>query len=343
MTKTQMHADLSPLELLQSEQIKNPPIIALSEGSDPRIVAGALAAANTGIAHVILVGDSEQVHAELSAQKAQGTVGIDVHDPATSPLTDTFAAAFLDLRRHKGVDETAAKQAVLTPLVYAAMLVRQGHAAGTVGGAVATTSDVVRTALQVIGKAPDAAMVSSFFLMYPPKSATNHARAMLYSDCGLVIDPSALELAAIAAASATSCRALMRREPKIAMLSFSTKGSARHDKVSKVTEALTLLQADHPDLQADGELQFDAAFVPAVGASKAPGSDVAGQANVMIFPNLDAGNIGYKITQRLGGYSAIGPVLQGLAAPANDLSRGCVAEDVTQMIAVTALQSISRT
>lgn len=331
----------TPIDLLLNEPPADRPTVSLSEGSDPRVVAGALAAQKAGIANVILVGSQGAVEAELASQGASAGDGVSIHDPATSNLTQDFAAAFHELRKHKGVDEEAALKAAQTPLVYAAMLVRLGHAAGTVGGAVATTSDVVRTAIQVIGKAPDAAMVSSFFLMYPPENATAHGRAMLYSDSGLVIDPSADELAAIAAASANSCRALMREEPKIAMLSFSTKGSARHDKVTKVTDALAKLQADHPDLNADGELQFDAAFVPSVGSSKAPGSGVAGQANVMIFPNLDAGNIGYKITQRVGGYSAIGPILQGLAHPANDLSRGCVAEDVTQMIAVTVLQSVA--
>ena len=174
--------------------------------------------------------------------------------------------------------------------------------------------------------------------MYPPKDASEHARAMLYSDCGLVIDPSAKELVEIAKASANSCRSLLRTEPKMAMLSFSTVGSARHPNVDKVTDALAGLKAEAPDLSVDGELQFDAAFTPSVGERKSPGSTVAGQANVMIFPNLDAGNIGYKITQRLGGSAAIGPILQGLAQPANDLLRGCSAEDVLEMIAVTALQ-----
>ena len=331
----------TPIDLLLSELPATRPIVALSEGSDPRVVAGALAAQKAGVADVILVGSKDAVETELASQGASAGAGVEIHDPASSDLTAEFAAAFHELRKHKGVDEEAARKAVLTPLVYAAMLVRLGHATGTVGGAVATTSDVVRTAIQVIGPAPNAKMVSSFFLMYPPASATAHARAMLYSDSGLVIDPSSDELAEIAAMSAASCRALMREEPRIAMLSFSTKGSARHDRVTKVTDALAKLQADHPKLQADGELQFDAAFVPSVGSSKAPGSDVAGQANVMIFPNLDAGNIGYKITQRLGGYAAIGPILQGLAKPANDLSRGCVAEDVTQMIAVTVLQALA--
>ncbi|SLN24510.1 Phosphate acetyltransferase [Roseovarius gaetbuli] len=335
MTKT-------PLDLLLSEAPAARPTVSLSEGSDPRVVAGALAARDAGIADLILVGDGDAITAALQAQGATAGNGIAIHDPVTSPLTADLAAAFHALRRHKGVDADAARKAVETPLVYAAMLVREGHATGTVGGAVATTSDVVRTALQVIGKAPDSAMVSSFFLMYPPQGVGGDARAMLYSDCGLVIDPSSDELAAIAAASAASCRALLRQEPKIALLSFSSKGSARHEKVTKVTKALERLTTDHPDLEADGELQFDAAFVPDIGAGKAPGSRVAGQANVMIFPNLDAGNIAYKITQRLGGYTAIGPILQGLAKPANDLSRGCVAGDVTQMIAVTVLQSMAK-
>jgi phosphate acetyltransferase len=326
-----------PIDLLKTDPSSQRAIVALSEGEDPRVVAGGIAAQNAGLADVILVGRKGEVEAQIAAQGG-GDVG--VHDPAQSELADEFTAAFHELRKHKGVDEAKARAAVQTPLVYAAMLVRQGYATGTVGGAVATTSDVVRTAIQVIGKAPDAAMVSSFFLMYPPDEATAHSRAMLYSDSGLVIDPSPEELAAIAVQSASSCRALMRQEPKIAMLSFSTMGSAKHPRVTKVTDALALVREAQPELQVDGELQFDAAFVSSVGDSKAPGSATAGQANVMIFPNLDAGNIGYKITQRLGGYTAIGPILQGLAKPANDLSRGCSADDVTQMIAVTVLQSM---
>ncbi len=330
----------APLDLLLSEAPSRPrPAISFSEGSDPRIVAGALAARRAGIADIVLVGDAAEIRAELAAQNARESDGIAIHDPATSPLIDEFAGVFHALRRHTGVDEAGARAAVRTPLVHAAMLVREGHAAGTVGGAVHTTADVVRTAIQVIGKAADAAMVSSFFLMMPPGDARENGRAMLYSDCGLVIDPCADELVAIAAAAAGSCAALLQREPQIAMLSFSTKGSARHPAVDKVTEATAILRRQHPGLNVDGELQFDAAFVPGVGARKSPGSTVAGRANVMIFPNLDAGNIAYKITQRLGGYSAIGPILQGLARPACDLSRGCVAGDVTQMIAVAVLQA----
>lgn len=326
---------LTPIELLadlsKSGLPTNNPIIALSEGEDPRVLAGGLAAHEAGLADVIFIGRASEIGAD----------GASVHDPATSDLTEGFARAYYALRKHKGIDEDQARASVEAPLVYAAMLVREGHATGTVGGAVASTSDVVRTAIQVIGKAPDAAMVSSYFAMYPPEDAGDLARAMIYSDSGLVIDPSSEELAAIALQSSASCRALLRQEPQVAMLSFSTKGSARHEKVGKVTDALALLREAHPDLKVDGELQFDAAFVPSVGERKAPASDVAGRANVMIFPNLDAGNISYKITQRVGGYAAIGPILQGLARPANDLSRGCSAEDVTQMIAVTVLQAMA--
>ncbi|WP_209598317.1 phosphate acetyltransferase, partial [Ruegeria sp. HKCCSP351] len=312
---------------------------ALSEGNDPRITKGALNAQRANLADIILVGPHAEVEAALNDQGAAASQGIEIHDPKTSDLTEEFAQTFFELRQHKGVDRAKARAAVETPPVYAAMLVRSGRATGTVGGAVHTTGDIVRAAIQVIGMAPDAGMVSSFFLMYPPENAQPGARAMLYSDCGLVINPTAGELSKIAIASATSARTLLQVDPKVAMLSFSTKGSAKHPDVDKVIEATEALRQAAPDLNVDGELQFDAAFVPSVGERKSPGSSVAGQANVMIFPNLDAGNIGYKITQRLGGYTAIGPVLQGLAKPANDLSRGCSAEDVTQMIAVTALQT----
>ena len=333
---------MTPVELLQSKKLATRPVISLSEGSDPRIIAGALAAHKLGLVNVILVGDEAEIHAGLAAQDLPLAEGIEIHAPKTSPLTEAFAAQFHEMRKHKGVDADKARVAVQTPLVYAAMLVREGHADGTLGGAVHTTSDVVRAAIQVIGVAPDAAMISSFFLMFPPEQAMPDARAMVYSDGGLVIDPSADDLVSIAQQSATSAQALLQVDPKIAMLSFSTRGSAKHPMVTKVSTATQALRKARPDLQVDGELQFDAAFVPEIATRKAPDSDVAGLANVMIFPNLDAGNIAYKITQRLGGYAAIGPILQGVAKPANDLSRGCSAQDVTEMIAVTALQAMQK-
>ncbi|AXI48279.1 phosphate acetyltransferase [Sulfitobacter sp. SK012] len=329
---------MTVLQDLRGRAASEPAHIVLSEGHDPRVVAGALAARNAGMGQITLVGASAKIEAALADAGASAGNGISIQDPQTSPLVSEFADSYFELRKHKGVSEEVAATQAHNPMVFAAMMVRSGYADGTVGGAVATTSETVRAALQIIGKADAAPLVSSFFLMVLPAGHPSGREAMIFGDCGLVIDPAAPELAAIAAASATSFQQLLGDVPRVAMLSFSSMGSARHAAVTKVTDALEILHRDHPDLAADGELQFDAAFVPDVGASKAPGSKVAGHANVMIFPNLDAGNIGYKIAQRIGGADAIGPVLQGLAKPANDLSRGCSAADVTNMIAVTTLQ-----
>lgn len=327
---------------LRSRAAVRPAHIVLSEGHDPRVVAGALAALDAGMGPFTLIGPAADVTARLTALRATERSGITIVDPAISDLTNEVTDSYFALRRHKGVSHDIARAQALDPQIFAAMMVRNGHADGTVGGAVATTSDTVRAALQIIGKADGAALVSSFFLMVLPREHPSGRDAMVFADCGLVIDPDALELAAIAVASAESFRNLLGRKPKVALLSFSTMGSARHPAVAKVGAALEILRRDHVNLTVDGDLQFDAAFVPEIGASKAPGSAVAGEANVMIFPSLDAGNIGYKIAQRIGGCAAIGPVLQGLARPANDLSRGCTAEDVTSMIAVTTLQAADK-
>ncbi|WP_420862419.1 phosphate acetyltransferase [Algirhabdus cladophorae] len=329
---------LPPLASLMDRAAATPKTVALSEGSDPRVVSAALEARKMGLAQIILVGDTSAVEAEIATQGGD-LCGITIHDPDNTDLHETCAATYAELRAKKGVTLETAAKLVRDPLIFAALLVRLGHADGTVGGAVATTSDTVRAALHVIGKAPDAAIVSSFFLMCLPADHPLGEPAMVFSDCGMVIDPDANELAAITQQAAASFASLMGDTPRVGMLSFSTKGSARHPNVDKVTQALALVQAAAPDLAVDGELQLDAALVPSVAAAKAPDSDVAGEANVLIFPNLDAGNIGYKMAQRFGGATAIGPVLQGLAKPANDLSRGCVAEDVLAMIAVTAVQA----
>lgn len=330
---------MNALDHLFAAASKQNKVIALSEGDDPRIIDAAIKARATNMARIILVGDQARIEAGLTAVGSSSGSGIDIHDPSRSALTRDFVKALVDLRSHKGMTEERAAIDVQNRLIYAALLVRLGHADGTVGGAVETTSDTVRAALQIIGKAPDAAIVSSFFLMLLDEGHDAAKGAYIFSDCGLVVDPDEQEMAAIALASAKSYANLIGTEPRVAMLSFSTKGSARHAAVSKVVQATERAQAAAPDLVIDGELQFDAAFVPEVAAAKAPDSPVAGRANVFVFPNLDAGNLGYKIAQRIGGAKSIGPVLQGLSRPANDLSRGCTAEDVLHMIAVTVAQA----
>jgi phosphate acetyltransferase len=329
---------MKALDAIIARASSDPRHVVLAEGEDPRIVEGALRAIRAGVARITLVGDADRV-ARLVEAKGGDPAALGIEDPGSSPLADTYAAEYYMLRRHKGVDEAAARQAMREPLCFAAMMVRRGDADGTVGGAVATTADTVRAALQIVGKASDARIVSSFFLMMLCEPHHMRNGAFVFADCGLVVEPDAAELADIAVASATSFATLTGAEPRVAMLSFSTSGSATHERVTKIVQATRMVREAHPKLTIDGELQFDAAFVASVSASKAPGSLLGGEANVFVFPNLEAGNIGYKIAQRLGGATAIGPILQGLAKPANDLSRGCNAEDVFHLIAITSLQA----
>ena len=316
--------------------------IALSEGADPRVIEATIAARRGNVAQIVLVGKRAEIEAGFAAVGAEIPDGVSLQDPEESELSEALAEKFFELRQHKGVTLEKAREIVRSPHVFAALLVKTGHADGTLGGAVATTAEIVRTAMQVIGPRPGTKLISSFFLMI--LGAEHHVKqgALVFSDCALVIDPNAEEMAQIAQDSARSFTDLTGQDPKVAMLSFSTRGSARHASVTKVSEATELARAAAPDLVIDGEIQFDAAFVPEIGASKTGDGPLGGDANVFIFPNLDAGNIAYKIAQRIGGANAIGPILQGLSAPANDLSRGCSAEDILHMIAVTAAQAQGR-
>lgn len=314
--------------------------ICLSEGEDPRVINAAIRATRDGLAEVQLIGDAAKIEAQLD--RAGAGDGIKVIDPLKSPRTSAYAETYLKLRRHKGMNAELSLETMQTNLGFAAMMVRNGDSDGTIGGAVATTADTVRAALQIIGKAPGVAVVSSCFLMMLKEP---FSRAVAFADCGLIMQPTSEELASIAVATADTFNALTGKTPRIAMLSFSTMGSVNpgaHESIERIRVAMGLVRAQHADLIIDGEIQFDAAIAPDVAKKKAPSSQLAGDANIFVFPSLSAGNIGYKIAQRIGGAVALGPILQGLSHPANDLSRGCSAENVYQMIAVTSAQCLRR-
>ena len=289
-----------------------------------------------GIADIVLLAKEEE------AKKLSGDVdlsGVKILDMEKSEYTEEFAQALCELRKKKGMTMEQAYETLKSPLYFGVMMVKLGYADGMVGGAAHSSSDLLRPALQIIKARKGVSTVSAFFVMTVPDTTLGHNGTFIFADSGMVMKPSAEELAAIAVTSADTARTLCEMEPRIAMLSFSTKGSAKNEDTEKVIEATRLAKEMAPDLCLDGELQLDAAIVPEVAASKAPGSPVEGKANVLIFPDLGAGNIGYKLVQRMAKAEALGPIVQGLALPVNDLSRGCCTDDVVKVIAITVVQA----
>ena len=313
--------------------------IVLPEGEDSRVVEAAAKAVKEGIASVTILGDEKSIRENNPGVDLSG---VNIVNPKTSDKLPVYQKLLYDLRKSKGMTEEQALETAKDNTYFGVLMLKNGDVDGLVSGACHSTANTLRPGLQIIKTAPGVPLVSSYFLMVAPECGNQYCEdgAYIYSDCGLKENPNSDELAYIAIASAKSAEIIAGLSPRIAMLSFSTQGSAKHADIDKVTAALAKVKELAPALNIDGELQLDAAIVPSVAKSKAPGSPVAGHANVLIFPDLDAGNIGYKLTERLGGFQAVGPLCQGFAKPINDLSRGCKADDVVAAIAITALQTL---
>lgn len=325
------------IEEIKDRARKHMKTIVLPETEDDRIFEAAEMILKEGIANVVLVGDTNDINDKKDDFDIEGAI---IADPKTYPRTEEYIAKLVELRKNKGMTEDYARTLLLHNFPYfGVMMVKMGDADGMVSGACHSSADTLRPCLQILKTKPGTKLVSAFFLMVVPDCTMGENGTFVFGDCGLNQNPTSEELAAIAESSADSFKQLVQAPPRVALLSHSTKGSASHPDVTKVVDATRIVQKANPDLLVDGELQLDSALVPGIAASKAPGSTVAGHANVLIFPDLDAGNIGYKLVQRLAKAEAYGPLTQGISKPVNDLSRGCSAEDIVGVTAITAVQA----
>ena len=330
------------LQQMTERAKKNPQRIVLPEGDEPRTLEAANILLKDKLAKLILIGSKPTIE-KMAAEKGYSYIkDATIFDPATEPKMKEYANLLYELRKAKGMTEEEAAKKAQDPLYLGCLMIKNGDADGELAGARGTTADTIRPAFQILKTKPGCKIVSGAFLMFTPAKQLGEDGFLIFADCAVNPCPSAEELAQIAVSTAETARCIAGIEPRVAMLSFSTKGSAKHELVDKVIEATRVAHELNPNVKLDGELQADAAIVAKVGASKAPNSDIAGKANVLVFPDLQSGNICYKLVQRLAGAEAVGPVMQGMAAPINDLSRGCSVEDVVNVVAITATQAASK-
>lgn len=329
---------MSFIDDIKSKAKKDIKTIVLPESDDERVVLGGVKVIGEGFAKIVFIGKEEKIK-NIAKKHDLDVSRATIIDPENSEKTEQYAKALYELRKDKGMTEEQAKELILDPVYYGMMMVKLDDADGLVSGANHSTADTLRPALQILKTSSDTKLVSAFFVMVVPDKTYGADGVLLFGDCALNENPNALSLAEIARCSNNSFKAFVGKEPKVAMLSYSTYGSAASESVTKVREATNIIKEKYPELKIDGELQLDAAIIKSVAEKKAPGSDIAGEANVLIFPDLNAGNIGYKLVQRFAHAEAYGPICQGIAKPVNDLSRGCSAEDVAGVVAFTAVQA----